>query len=326
MSHRPRVLVLTGGPTDSSPPLDVVAPLADIVLADSPEALERELPSADILFIWNYAFADLDPLIPAAERLRWIHAAHVGVDPLMSPVLLASDLVVTNSRGTFDTAIAEYVTGLLLAFTKDLYGTWRLQQQRQWSHRITGMLRGQRIATVGTGSIGRCIAAMLKALGAEITLVGRRSAHDPEFGTIVSSQELAAVAGRVDTLILAPPLTEHTRGMVDHSVLAALGPAGYLINIGRGPLVVEADLLHALSSGQIAGAALDVFDHEPLPTDSPLWTASNVVVSPHMSGDFKGFETALVEVFVHNLRQWIHEKPLDNVVDLSLGYVPRTTV
>src|SRR4030081_3024199 len=240
MVDRPRIVTLTGGLVESSPPLDVLRPLADIVVADSPEALARLLPSADILFTWDYRFvAQLDSLLPAAPRLRWIHAAHAGVESVISPGLRSSDIVLTNSRGVFDTTMAEYVTGLLLAFAKDLYGTVGLQQSRQWRPRLTKKLQGQRAAVVGTGPIGRRIAAMLKSLDVEITLVGRRGGDDPDFGPIVPSDQLAAAAGQVDALILVAPLTPLTRGMVDRTVLAARGPAGALINLGRGPLVVE---------------------------------------------------------------------------------------
>jgi phosphoglycerate dehydrogenase-like enzyme len=311
---------------ESSPPLDVLRPLADIVVADSLEALARLLPSADILFIWDYRFAQLDSLLPQAPRLRWIQSASVGVEPVISPNLRSSDIVLTNARGVLDTAMAEYVTGLLLAFAKDLHGTIRLQESRQWRPRLTKKLQGQRAAVVGTGPIGRRIAAMLKSLDVEITLVGRRGGDDPDFGTIVPSDELAAAAGQVDALILVAPLTPLTRGMVDRTVLAALGPAGYLINVGRGPLVVEADLVEALTSGQIAGAALDVVDTEPLPADSPLWRIPNLVISPHMSGDYEGFAPDLVDMFAVNLRRWLAGEPLNNIVDLSLGYVASTPV
>jgi phosphoglycerate dehydrogenase-like enzyme len=327
MLDRPRIVTLTGGLMESSPPLDVLRPLADIVVADSPEALAQLLPSADILFIWDYRFAQLDSLLPRAPRLRWIQSASVGVEPVISPNLRSSDnIVLTNARGVLDTAMAEYVTGLLLASAKDLYGTMRLQESRQWRPRLTKKLQGQRAAVVGTGPIGRRIAAMLKSLDVEITLVGRRGGDDPDFGTIVPSDQLAAAAGQVDALILVAPLTQLTRGMVDGTVLAALGPAGYLINVGRGPLVVEADLVEALTSGQIAGAALDVVDTEPLPADSPLWRIPNLVISPHMSGDYEGFAPDLVDVFAVNLRRWLAGDPLNNIVDISLGYVASTPV
>src|SRR4030088_491692 len=231
MVDRPSIVTLTGGLLESSPPLDVLRPLADIVVADSPEALARLLPSADILFIWDYRFAQLDSLLPQAPRLRGIQSASVGVEPVISPGLRSSDIVLTNARGVLDTAMAEYVTGLLLAFAKDLYGTMRLQESRQWRPRLTKKLQGQRAAVVGTGAIGRRIAAMLKSLDVEITLVGRRGGDDPDFGTIVPSDQLADAAGQVDALILVAPLTPLTRGMVDRTVLAALGPSGYLINV-----------------------------------------------------------------------------------------------
>jgi phosphoglycerate dehydrogenase-like enzyme len=163
---------------------------------------------------------------------------------------------------------------------------------------------------------------MLHKLGVEVTLVGRSPRKDPQFGLVRSSAELVAIAREANYLVLAAPLTDTTRGIVDSTVLRALGSAGYLVNVGRGPLVVESDLVAALQAGELGGAALDVFDIEPLPPKSPLWSMPNVLVSPHMSGNYAGFEEDLVRVFMDNLELWMEGKPLNNVVDPSLGYVP----
>ena len=130
------------------------------------------------------------------------------------------------------------------------------------------------------------------------------------------------MAGEVDLLVLAAPLTPATTALVGAEVLRALGPRGFLVNVGRGPTVVESDLVDALSAGTIAGAALDVFEVEPLPAESPLWSIPNVLVSPHMSGDYIGFEVDMLAVFTDNLARWLRGEPLHNVVDPAVGYVP----
>lgn len=322
MSRKVRVVVLVGGQMNDVPPnLKSVEMLADVVVVDSPEALANELPYADALFVWNYRYADLGALLVSAPNLGWIHVAAVGVDPVLSPELLSSGILLTNSRGVFDGAIAEYVLGLLLAHVKDLRCTFAAQQRSEWNYRTTRRLAGQRAVVVGTGSIGRRIATLLRKLEIEVTLVGRRVATDPEFGEIRLSTELALVVKSADFLVLAAPLTRESRGMVDAAVLNVLGPYGYLVNVGRGPLIAEEDLIAALESGALGGAALDVFDIEPLPTESPLWTLPNVVVSPHMSGDAVGFEEDLMTIFVDNLHRWISGEPLVNVIDQSRGYV-----
>jgi phosphoglycerate dehydrogenase-like enzyme len=319
---RPTVVALCGGLMDSIPAWDDVRSLTRLKVAASEAELARLLPAAEILFVWDFRFDLLDQILPSAPALRWIHVAGVGVDAVVSPVLAAHNVILTNSRGIFDDSIAEYVAALLLASVKDLAGTWRLQTHHQWQHRTTKMLKNMRVAVVGTGSIGRHIASLLSALGARVVLVGRREATDPELGRIAPSSRLAEIAGQSDALVLAAPLTSLTRGMVDRTTLTALGPDGYLVNVGRGALIVESDLVAALSAGELGGAALDVFEHEPLSPSSPLWAMPNVVISPHMSGDFDGYEHALVRDFVANLLRWTAGMELDNIVDLDLGYVP----
>jgi phosphoglycerate dehydrogenase-like enzyme len=247
--------------------------------------------------------------------VRWVHANSVGVDRLLCPELRGRTL--TNARGVFDTAITEWVLAAVLAHVKGLAETWEQQRRGVWQHRVTGRLAGRSAAVVGTGSIGRAVAAGLTALGVRVEMVGR-----PGQGTARGSDRLAEVAGDVDILVLALPLTAETTGLVDAVVLDALGPAGFLVNIGRGRSVVEADLTGALRSGAIAGAALDVFETEPLPADSPLWSLPSVLVSPHMSGDYTGFEADMMRIFAGNLHRWLAGHPLRNVVDLDRGYVP----
>ncbi|MBX6390321.1 MAG: D-2-hydroxyacid dehydrogenase, partial [Frankia sp.] len=317
----PRVVVAAG--QVAAPPLAEASALADLVPAGSADELADALPGADALLLWDTRLGTgLDPLLPSADRLGWVHLTTAGVEHVLTPGLRAAAgegrVSVTNSRGVYDTAMAEYVVGLLLAHLKDLPGTWRRQHERQWEHRATRTLRGYRVGVVGSGSIGRTTARMLRALAARVTLVGRVAADDAEFGRVVAAADLVPLARDLDALVLAAPLTPGTRGLVDAAVLDALGPDGYLVNIGRGPLVVEADLVEALSAGRIAGAALDVFDVEPLPADSPLWSAPAVVVSPHMSGDYVGFQSDLAALFCDNLRRLVAGEPLRNVVDPAL--------
>jgi phosphoglycerate dehydrogenase-like enzyme len=167
----------------------------------------------------------------------------------------------------------------------------------------------------GTGPIGRAVAAGLTALGVSAQVVGRHGAGR-------DSARLAEAVRDADILVSALPLTAETAGLVNAAVFEALGPDGFFVNVGRGRSVVEADLVAALRSGAVAGAALDVFEAEPLPADSPLWTMPGMLVSPHMSGDYRGFEADLMRVFAGNLDRWLSCRPLLNVVDMDRGYVP----
>lgn len=285
--------------------------------------LSDALLGADALFVYDFLSTALPGAWHAADRLRWVHIASAGVDPVLFPGLRDSEVVLTNSRGVFDPSIAEYVLGVILAFAKDFATSLRLQDQRRWQHRETERVAGKHALVVGTGPIGRAIARMLRAAGLRVAGAGRRErADDPDFGAVYASARLAEYLPDADYVVAVAPLTEATKGMFDAAAFAAMRPDARFINVGRGELVVTADLERALQGGGIAGAALDVFETEPLPTESPLWTMENVLLSPHMSGDVVGWRNTLVEVFADNFHRWVAGESLRNVVDKQLGYVP----
>ncbi|WP_217711491.1 D-2-hydroxyacid dehydrogenase [Actinomadura sp. NAK00032] len=285
-------------------------------------ALAQALPGADAVFMWDFLSDALAGAWPAAGGPRWVHIASAGVDRLLFPALVEGDTVVTNSRGIFDEPIAEYVLGLVLTFAKDLHTTVRLQGERRWRHRETERIDGARALVVGTGPIGRAIGRRLAAAGLAVTGAGRTARDaDPDLGTVVPMERLDAALAAADYVVLAAPLTARTRGMIDAAALDRMRPSARLINVGRGALVAEPDLVKALRAGRIAGAALDVFEDEPLPPSSPLWELPNVIVSPHMSGDVIGWRDELVRLFTDNLGRFAAGRPLRNVVDKRLGYV-----
>ena len=288
---------------------------------------ERELPEAlrgaDALFVYDFLSTAVPSAWHAADRVRWVHIASAGVDPVMFPELRESDVVLTNSRGVFDDSIAEYVLCVILAFAKDLARSIDLQREREWRHRETERIAGRRVLIVGTGPIGRAIARMLRAAGLSVSGMGRRArGDDPDFGDVHASADLLEHLPGYDYVVAVAPLTGQTKGMFGTEAFGAMPSHARFVNVGRGELVVTGELVGALREGRIAGAALDVFDAEPLPADSPLWTMDNVLISPHMSGDFIGWRNTLVEVFVENFQRWQTGRPLRNVVDKQLGYVP----
>jgi phosphoglycerate dehydrogenase-like enzyme len=278
--------------------------------------LAAALPGTDALLVWDFSSDAVRHSWPAADALRWVHTASAGVDRLMFDELVASEVAVTNSRGVFDTPMAEYVLGLVLAYAKDLPGTLALQSEGSWRHRETATIAGTVAVVVGGGPIGAAVAAMLRAVGIRVRLVGRRARDG-----VHAAAELPGLLGDCDWLVLAAPLTDQTRGLVDSRLLDRLPPRARLINVGRGALVVQDDLVAALRDGRLAGAALDVFATEPLPARDPLWTLPGVIVSPHMSGDAVGWRDALVELFADNLARYRTGRPLRNVVDKTQGYV-----
>ncbi|MCK5752802.1 MAG: D-2-hydroxyacid dehydrogenase, partial [Mycobacterium sp.] len=257
------------------------------------------------------------------DALEWIHITAAGVDTLLFDELRDSAVVVTNARGVFDRPLAEFVLGAVIAHAKDSRTSFALQARHEWRHRETRSVTGATALVVGSGGVGREIGKLLRAAGLHVRGAGRRTAtDDPDFGEIVSSAELSTHAGWADHLILAAPLTDATRGLVDATVLAAMKPDAHLVNIARGPMVDEAALLDALTTHQIGGATLDVFDTEPLPPDHPLWDAPNVTITAHMSADVVGWRDELAAQFAANARRWLAGEDLHNVVDKKLGYIP----
>ncbi|MFI6564745.1 D-2-hydroxyacid dehydrogenase [Streptomyces sp. NPDC050534] len=310
----PTLLVLDADPP---PRLGRLTGRARIEHTDE-SALAERLPHADVLLVWDFASRAVRSAWPGeGPRPRWVHTASAGVDHLMCPELAASDTVVTNARGIFDQPIAEYVAALVLTMAKDLPRTLELQRERTWRHRETQRVAGTRACVVGSGPIGRTIARALKALDIETALVGR----EPRAG-LHGPEDLDRLLARADWVIAAAPLTEQTYGMFDARRFGVMQPSARFINIGRGPLVVEDALAEALVKRWIAGAALDVFEHEPLTPDSPLWEVPGLIVSPHMSGDTIGWRDQLGTQFVELYERWETGRPLLNVVDKKRGYVP----
>ncbi len=314
MSGTTTLLVLDAEPP---PRLGRLTGRARIVHTDE-ASLTEQLRGADVLLVWDYtSHAVRDAWPGSGPRPRWVHTASAGVDHLLCPELTASDTVVTNARGVFDQPIAEYVAALVLAMAKDLPRTVRAQDARAWRHRETQRVAGTRACVVGSGPIGRAIATTLRTLGITAAVVGRAprpGVHGPE--------ELDRLLSRADWVVAAAPLTAATDGMFDARRFGIMQPSARFINIGRGRLVVEEALVEALSKRWIAGAALDVFEREPLHREDPLWEVPNLIVSPHMSGDTVGWRDALAAQFVRFYERWEAGEPLPNVVDKKLGYVP----
>lgn len=319
--RRPTVVIL-GATSDEPPPgLEPIAQSACFRFAADAQELEGAIGEADVLFVWDFRSTELRDAWHRVEKLRWVHVAGAGVDAVLFPDIVESQVTITNSRGVFDRSIAEYVLGVMLVFAKDLLQTIGLQQQKKWVHRDTEMLAGHKLLVVGAGSIGRTIARLARCAGMEVDAIARTARYsDEDFGRVFPSEDLDEVLPEADYVVVAAPLTAQTRGMFGAAQFERMKPGARFINVGRGPIVDESALTDALRDGRIAGTALDVFSEEPLPEDSPLWEMPQVVVSPHMSGDFVGWLEALGELFVENFRRWERGDELLNVVDKERGY------
>ena len=316
------IVVLVADADDRPTGLNALAHHATLRYADA-AGLADALDGAEALFLWDFFSTAVRDVWRHCGELRWIHVAAAGVDKLLFPELRGSDIVVTNARGIFDRPIAEFVLASVLAHLKLMREGLELQRAHVWQHRETWPLRGRRALIVGTGSIGREIARLLRAVDVEVAGAGRTARDgDPDFGSVIASSSLSEHIGSYDIVVNVTPLTDETRNLFDRTVFAAMSPSAYFINVGRGQSVVEPDLVDALCAGELAGAALDVFAEEPLPDDSPLWDVPGLTISPHLSGDSKGWLDALAAQFVELAELWLADEPLPHPVDKQLGFVP----
>ena len=291
---------------------------------------DARLPEADVVLGWavtprNFA---------SAKRLRWIHVTAAGVTAQLFPELAASDVALTNGRGLHSASMAEHTLGVMLAFARKLHLARDAQGERRWTQRElwTGQhpyaaLAGATLGLVGLGHVGEAVAASARALGMRVLAVRRHPAGANTPAAAVSSaheqwglEHLADLLAASDWVVLAAPLTADTRHLIGAAQLAQMKREAVLINLGRGALVDEPALIAALTEGRIAGAGLDVFEKEPLPADSPLWSMPQVIVTPHISGVGPRYWERAMEQFAAHLRAYLEKRALENLVDKRAGY------
>ncbi len=322
---KPVIVIQGASGMDEVPRLNELIGQAELRFAMSVEELRAALPGAEVMLGWNFRAANLSAAWDGASNLRWIHWTGAGVDATLFPELIASEIQLTNARGIFNVPMAEWVLGIIISFAKQFPQTLAYQAQAEWNPRFTELVTGKKALIVGAGSIGRTVGRLLRAAGMEVEAIGRSARNaDPDFGRVYAVDELHARLSSADYVILITPLTQQTRNLFGTVEFASMPRHARFINIGRGALVVEAELLAALQQGEIAGAALDVFVDEPLSPHSPLWQAPNCLVSPHMSGDCIEFEHALSDQFMRNWERYLAGEPLLNIVDKELGFVVST--
>lgn len=260
-------------------------------------------------------------LLRAAPQLRWYHSVGAGVENLVGlPELRDRGLVLTNNSGPYDIPIAEHVVALILAAAKRLHVYRDQQGHSEWRSHAQGEVRDATVVIYGIGSIGAEVARLASGLGMRVIGVRRRDGAVEGVTRIVTPDRLAEVAAEADYLVLAAPLTPHTRGAISRDVLARMKPTAWIVNIARGALVDEDALVAALREGHLGGAALDALTVEPLPAESPLWTLPNVIITPHSSNSSPRIRERSAALFLENLRRYKAGEPLLNVVDVDAGY------
>jgi D-2-hydroxyacid dehydrogenase (NADP+) len=299
-----------------------VSPEVQIRKESKESALIDAVGEAEILFTGE---ANLE-IIKAAPKLRWIHSWGAGVEELLSiPEVARGSVILTNSSGIHSIPISEHVIALMLIFTRKLKefilfqnnGVWHVPDETY----NFDELKGKTVGIVGLGSIGSEIAKKAKCFGMTVLATRRTITAKPTFvDELLPSYDLKRLLKESDFVVISAPLTSKTKGMIGAQEFANMKRTAYIINIGRGGIIQQNELISALKQKKIAGAGLDVFETEPLQPNSDLWHMKNVIVTPHVAGETAHYYERTTKIFCENLRRYINKTPLINVVDKKAGY------
>lgn len=294
-----------------------------IVTGDSPEIFERAAPSADVILNWDMPLTLFRDVWRMAPHVRWIHSRAAGLDGVLFPGLIESSVPLTNGRGVFSESLGEFVIGAALHFAKDFRRLVRSQEAGIWDPFDVTDLSTQTMGIIGYGDIGRAVSRRARCMDMQVLALRRRpelSRDDPAVTEVLPLEAKLDLLSRSDYVVLSTPLLPETRGMIGKSELGAMKPTAVLINVGRGPLVDERALIEALEKRRIRGAALDVFEKEPLPPGHPLFRLDNVLLSPHSADHVPDWKEQAMRFFLHNFARFGRGEPLLNEVDKRRGY------
>ncbi|SHM26613.1 Phosphoglycerate dehydrogenase [Caldanaerovirga acetigignens] len=300
-----------------------IAPDWNVVMSEDPEDKLKEIKDAHIYVDWGFNIERR--FIEAAEHLRWIQALTAGVDGLAFDLVREKGIIVTTTSGIHKVPIAELVFGYMLMFARGLTRFYEQQKKKVWDKNVrTAELFEKTLGIVGAGNIGSEIARLGKAFGMRVLGLNRSSRIQGNYSQMYDEMygigSLVELLSKSDFVVCAVPLTAETRHLLREEHFKAMKSTAYFINIARGAVVDEEALIKALKEGWIAGAALDVFEKEPLPPESPLWEMPNVIITPHIAGSSDRYMERAMKVVNENLRRYLQGEPLINIVDPDRGY------
>lgn len=321
--------------------------LVDKIRAVAPNLTieQRTLPNGRWPDDWTtdaeiyYAYGRVPPLAQA-PNLQWVQTHYAGVDSLENSELWQSDILITTASGVHAANMAQYALTQILLWAHRVPNWFKYKQEKSWGENrwdtfVPQELNGKTLGILGYGSIGRELARLAKPFGLKI-LVSKQNAkqlNDTGFifpgqgdvagelpDRIYPSQATRSMIAECDFVVITLPLTEQTHHLFNEEMFKTMKPSAFLVNVGRGAIVNEADLVRGLKKGWLAGAGLDVFEQEPLPKESPLWELDNVIISPHISGFTPHYDERATDIFAENLRRYLAGEPLLNLVDREKGY------
>jgi len=291
------------------------------VICGRPEQTAAMMPNVDILLGYDSQM-DIDTILHRMPKLKWIHTFSAGVEKILSDEnFCQSDILLTNSRGIHGIPMAEHVLGTMLASSRRLIEAWENQKKHQWK-RLTAPdeLYGKTAAVIGLGSIGREVAKHLKNMGMHVVAVKQKETTEPFVDRLFPIEQLSEAISCADYIIVTLPLTPETTNLFNRDTFHLMKKEAFFINVSRGAVVNEGDLVEVLSSGTIRGASLDVFAVEPLPEDSPLWDVPNLYITPHYSSVSPMYLERSLKIFRSNLQIFPQRIGMMNVVNKIRGY------
>ena len=293
------------------------------VIGNQPEDFMEAAKEASVIVNWTGRREVVRSVFLMAPKVRWVHSIAAGLDNLLFPELVESEVPLTNSSGVFSDSLGEFALGVMLYFAKDFRRLLRNQAARRWEPFDVDKIAGQTLGIVGYGSIGRAVAWRAHAMGMRVHAFRRRSnlaVTDEVVEQFYGADDLTKMLSRSDYVAVCLPLTPETRHMISDAEFAAMKASAIFINVGRGPVVDQAALVRALMERKIAGAGLDVFETEPLPEDDPIFQFENVLISPHSADRTREWLDNAMRFFLEQYERFRNGEQLKNIVNKRQGY------
>ena len=313
------LLLWTDGPTPYTNAI-AAAGLADRVSVDTisrkEQPSETQLSQTEALLAWGAP----PGLLPRMPNLRWAQALTAGVEGWLALPDLPPKLTLTCARGTHRESMPENILGALFYLTKPYCACVADQKQSKWTRRVATPLTGQTLGILGLGAVGQDVARLASALGMRVIGTKRNPAPIEGVAQVLPPERIDTVLAQADFVLLLLPATPQTENLINAERLYQMKPTAWLLNFGRGALIDDADLIAAAGAKRIAGAILDVFRQEPLPTTHPFWTSEGIIVLPHIGGGHPKRDEVVARLFVDNLGRFLDGKPLRETVDRAAGY------
>jgi len=317
------VLVLADPAAPALRKLDGIGPGITVRVGKTADALGDAVADARVLFNWTGSKPEVHRVMQSAPRLEWIHAMYAGLDRSLFPELIESPIPLTNGSGVFSQSLGEFIMLGVLYFAKDVPRRIRSQAERHWDVFDNVEISKQTIGIVGHGDIGRAVSSRAKAFGMRVLALRKNvapRAGDEHVDRVYAVSDLHAMLPECDYVAVTAPLTPETKGMIGKAEFARMKPSAIIMNVGRGPVIDEAAMVEALQTKRIRGGAIDVFEVEPLPPDSPLWSLDNVLLTAHCADHVEGWVESAVVFFLEQFSRWKNGEPLRNLVDKRAGY------